>query len=57
MNQGEESNDDLPILKDEIINANKNLKNGKSPGSDNIPSELLKGESLENIFTDLNHVP
>ena len=32
----------LPILESEVRNAILTLKNGKSPGPDNIPSELLK---------------
>ena len=51
LNQDEEDNDDLPILKDEDINAIKNIKDGKLPGSDIILSELLKhgGESIAHI--------
>ena len=47
--------DDLPILKDEVINAIKSLKDGKSPGNDNISSELLKhgGDAIVNVFTEL----
>ena len=33
----------LPILKEEVINAIRTLKNGKSPGIDNVPGELIKG--------------
>ena len=45
--------DSLPIL--EVRNAMLTLKNGKSPGPDNIPSELLKhgGESIIKIFTTI----
>ena len=32
-----------PIIKDEVIAAIKKLKNSKSPGTDNITAELLKG--------------
>ena len=47
--------DDLPILKDEFINAIKSLKDGKSPGNDNISSELLKhgGDAIVNVFPEL----
>ena len=49
MNNNEKS---LPILESEVRNAIRTLKNGKSPGPDNIPGELLKlgGESLIKIF-------
>ena len=45
----------LQILKSEVIHAIKSLKNGKSPGIDNVPSELLKGggEALNDIITKL----
>ena len=47
--------DSLPILESEVHNAMLTLKNGKSPGPDNIPSELLKhgGESIIKIFTTI----
>ena len=50
-----DQDDDLPILKDEVINAIKSLKDGKSPGNDNLPSELLKngGDAIVNVFTEL----
>ena len=50
-----DQDDDLPILKDEVINAIKSLKDGKSPGNDNISSELLKhvGDAIVNVFTEL----
>ena len=52
MNSNEEP---LPILECEVRNEILTLKNGKSPGPDNIPSELLKhgGESLIKIFTTM----
>ena len=37
-----DQDNDLPILKDEVINAIKSLKDGKSPGNYDISSELLK---------------
>ena len=45
----------LPILKSEVIHAIKSLKNGKSPGIDNVPSELIKGggESLNDTIIKL----
>ena len=45
----------LPILKSKVIRIIKSLKNGKSPGIDNVPSELLKGggEALNDIITKL----
>ena len=45
----------LPILKSEVIHAIKSVKNGKSPGIDNVPIELLKGggEALNDIITKL----
>ena len=50
-----DQDDDLPILKDEVINAIQRLKDGKSPGNDNISSELLKhgGNAIVNVFTEL----
>ena len=50
-----DQDDDLLILKDEVINAIKSLKDGKSPGNDNISSELLKhrGDAIVNVFTEL----
>ena len=45
----------LLILESEVRNAILTLKNGKSPGPVNIPSELLKhgGESIINICTTI----
>ena len=42
-------------MKSEVIHAIKSLKNGKSPGIDNVPNELLKGgcEALNDIITKL----
>ena len=50
-----DQDDDLPILKDDVINAIKSLNDGKSPGNDNISSELLKhgGDAIVNVFTEL----
>ena len=47
-NQNTYTDDELPILESEVVNAIKSLKEGKSPGIDNIyvyigiPSELIK---------------
>ena len=45
----------LPILEEEVINAIRTLKNRKSPGIDNVPSELIKGvcEALSDILSKL----
>ena len=45
----------LPVLKEEVEQAIKGLKGGKSPGPDNIPSELLKcgGEAVTTVLTAL----
>ena len=45
----------IPKLESEVRNAILTLKNGKSPGPDNITSELLKhgGESIIKIFTTI----
>ena len=47
--------DSLTILEYEVRNVIVTLKNGKSPGPDNIPSELLKygGERIIKIFTTI----
>ena len=34
--------EDLPVLQEEVEAAVRCLKTGKSPGVDNVPSELLK---------------
>ena len=49
------NNEELLILECEVCDAIQTLKNVKSPGLYNIPSELLKhgGESLIIIFTTL----
>ena len=39
--------DSLPILKEEVEAAVWSLKLGKSPGVDNVPSELVKNGSKE----------
>ena len=51
----EDDEQSQPILKSEMIHAITNLKNDKSPGIDNVPSELLKGggEELNDIITKL----
>ena len=47
--------EDLPIMQEEVKEAVRSLKAGKSPGIDNIPGELLKygGEELTGILTKL----
>ena len=54
-NSRQDDEQSLPILKSEVIHAIQSLKNGKSPGIDNVPSELLKGggEALHDIITKL----
>ena len=51
----ERDEEDLPVLQDEVADAVRNLKEGKSPGIDNVPAELLKhgGETVVSIFTKL----
>ena len=43
----------LPVLREEVEEAVPNLKSGKSPGVDNIPSKLLKtgGEATTTVLT------
>ena len=43
----------LPVLKEEVEEAVRNPKAGKSPGVDNIPSELLKngGKTTKTVLT------
>ncbi|KAI8509548.1 hypothetical protein Bbelb_133960 [Branchiostoma belcheri] len=50
-----EVEEDLPVLRDEVADAVRNMKSGKSPGVDNVPAELLKhgGEPVVNIYTVL----
>ena len=50
-----EMEEELPILESEVIEASKTLKEGKSPGIDNIQSELVKheGKSVVRILTTL----
>ena len=45
----------LPILKEEVEEAIRNLPSGKSPGADNISAELLKhgGKELSNYITTI----
>jgi hypothetical protein len=45
----------LPVLKEEVEEAIRSLKTGKSPGVDNIPGELLKhgGEQMATILMTL----
>ena len=54
-NSRQDDEQPLPILKSEVIHAIKSLKNGKSPGIDNVPGELLKGGggALNDIITKL----
>ena len=55
ISQNTDSVDELPILKSVVEESIQKLKEGKSPGTDNIPSELLKygGDAIVNIFTVL----
>ena len=48
-------NEQLPILHEEVEAAVKTLKKGKSPGSDNIPAELVQagGDALINTLTTI----
>ena len=45
----------LPVMREEVEEAIRNLPEGKSPGADNIPSELLKhgGNELVTVITSL----
>ena len=45
--------DPLPVLREEVEHAVRTLKEGKSPGPDNIPGELLKhgGDAMTNALT------
>ena len=47
--------DSPPVLREEVEAAIRHLKAGKSPGVDNVPSELLKcgGEELAKAMTNL----
>ncbi|XP_066285795.1 uncharacterized protein [Branchiostoma lanceolatum] len=47
--------DDLPILRDEVADAVRSMKLGKSPGIDNIPAELLRhgGEVVKDRYHEL----
>ena len=44
-----------PIMKDEVEAAVRNLKSGKSSGTDNVPAELVKygGEDVVSFMTAL----
>ena len=55
VSQNTDNVDELPILKSEVEDALLKLKEGKSPGIDNIPGELLKygGDAIVNVFTEL----
>ena len=48
-----EADTSLPILESEVEHAIKSLKYGKTPGPDNIPSELIKHgwENLQKLLT------
>ena len=48
-----EADTSLPILKSKVEHAIKSLKDGKTRGPDNIPSELIKhgGENLQKLLT------
>lgn len=48
------NNDNHPILRDEVETAIKSLKKGKSPGVDNIPTELVQAGGEDMIDTLLN---
>ena len=50
-----EADTSLPILESEVEHAIKSLKDGKTPGPDNIPSELIKhgGENIQKLSTSL----
>ena len=43
----------LPVIREEVEEAIRNLPSGKSPGADNIPAELLKkgGDELVTVIT------
>ena len=43
----------LPVLREEVEEAVRNLRAGRSPGVDNIPSELLKngGDTTPTVLT------
>ncbi|KAI8486085.1 hypothetical protein Bbelb_361850 [Branchiostoma belcheri] len=54
-NRVERDLEDLPVLREEVADAVHNMKDGKSPGFDNIPAELLKhgGEVVVDKYTEL----
>jgi hypothetical protein len=55
INQGVEDENDIEILnidtekisKDEIRRALKQMKDGRAPGGDNIPTELIKADTSQ----------
>ena len=55
ISQNTDNVDELPILKSDVEYAIQKLKEGKSPGIDNISGELLKygGDAIVNVFTEL----
>ena len=58
-NHNSNTNDEPPILRSEVEDAMKSLKLGKSPGTDNIPAELLiaAGGNIVDVYTIIcNHI-
>ena len=58
ISQNTDNVDELPILKSDVEYAIQKLKEGKSPGIDNISGELLKygGDEIVNFFTELYQI-
>ena len=54
-NNDKDERNKLPITKNEVVNAIKTLKDGKSSGRHNISNEIIKygGEALKNILMEL----